>query len=136
MKDRGTSPYSELIGFETLEWGQGFARVACEATPAVLNRNGIVHGGVLLALLDEAGGAAGLWSPVSGEERRSVTVDLSCSFVSPGQPGRIVAEARVVGGGRSIYFTRSEARDESGRLLAFAASTHRYRGEGGRAKPT
>ena len=127
MPDRDKSPYADLMQFRVVVWREGYAQVACEVTPAVMNRNGIVHGGVMLALLDEAAGTAGVWCPVPGNERRSVTVDLNCRFVAPGRAGRILAEAHVVSSGRSIFFCKSEVRDAAGTLLAFGSSTHRFR---------
>ncbi|WP_376098148.1 PaaI family thioesterase [Roseomonas sp. CCTCC AB2023176] len=121
------APFHDLLGLELIEWRDGFARVACEAGPRHMNRSGIVHGGVYLALIDQSAAYAGLYCTVPGNVRRAVTVDLDCRFAGQAGEGRIVAEGRVVSSGRNIFFARTEVFSSDGRLLAFGASTHRYR---------
>ena len=121
------APFHDLLGLELIEWRDGFARVACEAGPRHLNRSGIVHGGVFLAMVDQTGAYAGLYCAVPGNVRRAVTVDLDCRFAGQAGAGRVVAEGRVVSAGRNVFFARTEVFDAGGRLLAFGASTHRWR---------
>jgi len=121
------SPLSALLGFQMLEWREGLARILCEIRPHHLNRAEIIHGGVLMALLDEAGAAAGVYAPEREKRRHSVTVSLNCQFTGRAQSGRMIATGEVISHGRSLYFSRSEIRGEAGNLLAFGASTHRWR---------
>ncbi len=119
--------FHDLIGVERRDWRDGLVRLELDIQRRHLNRAGILHGGVLLALLDEAGGAAGVWCSVKGNRRWSVTVDLNCRFVGQSHEGRISITGEVVSSGRTLYFAKSEARDSAGRLLAFGSSTHRWR---------
>jgi uncharacterized protein (TIGR00369 family) len=126
--DPAHAPFHNLLGLELIEWRDGFARVACMAGPQHANRSGITHGGVMLSLIDQAAAYAGLWCSVPGNVRRAVTLDLDCRFtgqVSAG--GRLLAEGRVVTRGRNIFFCRTEVFDAGGTLVAFGASTHRWR---------
>jgi len=100
---------------------------ACDTGPQHLNRGGIVHGGVALALIDQAAAFAGLWCSVPGNLRRAVTIDLDCRFTGQVKAGRIVAEGRVVSRGQSIFFARTEVFGPDGAMVAFGASTHRWR---------
>ncbi len=127
------------LGIELLEWRDGFARIALDILPRHLNRSDILHGGVLLTMLDEAGALCGLWSSMPGQHRSSVTVDLDCRFVGQSREGRIFGTAEVVSHGRSLYFTRSQVVDGAGRVLAYGSSSHKWRSgsgpaEGGSAK--
>lgn len=122
-----SSPFHDLMGLDLVEWRDGFARVVCMTGPQHLNRSGIVHGGVFLSLIDQAGAFAGLWCSVKGNVRRAVTIDLDCRFTGQVSGGRIVAEGRVATRGRNIFFTRTEVFDEAGKLVAFGAGTHRWR---------
>ncbi len=115
------------LGTELLEWRDGFARIALDILPKHLNRSDILHGGVLLAMLDEVGALCGLWSGVPGQHRSSVTVDLDCRFVGQSRDGRIFGTGEVVSHGRSLYFTRSQVVDGGGRVLAYGASSHKWR---------
>jgi uncharacterized protein (TIGR00369 family) len=121
------APYHDLLGLELIEWRDGFARVACEAGPRHANRSGITHGGVMLSLIDQAAAYAGLWSSVPGNIRKAVTLDLDCRFTGQVAGGRLVAEGRVVTRVRNIFFCRTEVFDSGGGLVAFGASTHRWR---------
>jgi uncharacterized protein (TIGR00369 family) len=122
-----SSPFHELMGLDLVEWRDGFARVVCTAGPQHLNRSGIVHGGVLLSLIDQAGAFAGLWCSVKGHVRRAITIDLDCRFTGQVTAGRVVAEGRMATRGRNIFFARTEVFDATGKLVAFGASTHRWR---------
>jgi uncharacterized protein (TIGR00369 family) len=125
--DQHDAPFHDLLGLELVEWRDGFARVACTAGPQHANRSGITHGGVMLSLIDQAAAYAGLWCSVPGNIRRAVTLDLDCRFTGQVSGGRLVAEGRVVTRGRNIFFCRTEVFDEAGAMVAFGASTHRWR---------
>jgi uncharacterized protein (TIGR00369 family) len=112
---------------DVIEWRDGFARVALALQPKHLNRSGILHGGVLLTMLDEVGALAGCWCSVKGNRRSSVTVDLDCRFVGQAKAGQIIGTGEIVSHGRSIYFARSEIVDAEGRVLAYGASTYKWR---------
>ncbi|MCX7384568.1 MAG: PaaI family thioesterase [Alphaproteobacteria bacterium] len=120
------SPLHELLGFRMTEWRDGHCVIVCDLAERHMNRNHSAHGGVLMALLDEAAASAGVWTE-GGIARRSVTVDLTTSFIGRAQHGRLTATGTRIGGGQQIYFCRSEVRDEAGHLVAAAASTHRLR---------
>lgn len=115
------------LGFEVEEWRDGYARVGCEVVPELLNFAGIMHGGAIMALADQAAGMSGLWCSVPGNVRYGVTVDLNCRFANRVPPGRVVAEAKVVSQGRSTYFVQFEIFDVQHKLVAFGSSTHRVR---------
>ncbi|MGG5811294.1 PaaI family thioesterase [Falsiroseomonas sp. CW058] len=125
--DPGASPYHDLLGITLVEWRDGHARIACQTGPRHRNRSGITHGGVVLSMIDQAAAYAGLWCSVPGNVRRAVTLDLDCRFTGQVKGGRLVAEGRVVSRGRNIFFCRTEVFDEAGTMVAFGASTHRWR---------
>ena len=126
--DASPAPFHDLLGLRLVEWRDGFARLVCETGPQHLNRSGIVHGGVLLAMIDQAASYAGLWCSVPGHVRRAVTLDIDSRFTGQVEAGqRLAAEARIVSRGRNIYFCRTEVFGPDGALVAFGASTHRYR---------
>ncbi len=121
------APFHDLLGITLDEWRDGFARLALEVDTRHHNRSGVLHGGVLLALIDQAGAYSGLYCNVPGNVRRAVTVDLNTHFTGQVRTGRIVAEGRVVTAGNSIFFTRTEVFGPDGTLVAFGSGTHRWR---------
>ncbi|MBO1074002.1 PaaI family thioesterase [Roseomonas marmotae] len=122
-----SAPYHDLLGMRLEEWRDGYARVAMEAGEQHMNRSNIVHGGVILSMIDQAAGFSGLWCSVPGNARRAVTIDLDCRFTGQTLAGRVVAEARMVSRGRNIYFVRTEVFNAAGQMVAFGSSTHRWR---------
>jgi uncharacterized protein (TIGR00369 family) len=127
IRAQALSPFHGLLGIEMQHWEEGLARLVCRPGPQHANRSGIIHGGVMLSLIDQAAAYAGLWCSVPGNIRRAVTLDLDCRLTGQVSKGRLVAEGRVVTRGRNIFFCRTEVFDEAGSLVAFGASTHRWR---------
>jgi uncharacterized protein (TIGR00369 family) len=128
IRAQALSPFHGLLGIEMQHWEEGLARLICVPGPQHANRSGIVHGGVMLALLDQVNAFAGLYCPTPGRKRHAVTLDLDTRFTGQGKLGAVlIAEGRLVSAGRNIFFARGEVRDEAGSLVAFGASTHRYR---------
>ena len=126
------SPYHAHLGIRVAEWRDGVATLVCDTVAHHANRSGIVHGGLLLSLIDQAGAFAGLFCPHPGRVRRAVTLDLDCRFTGQAAIGRrLVAEGRVMTAGRNVFFARTEVFDAAGTLVAFGASTHRYRAGSG-----
>ena len=123
----GTDDFHGQVGVELLEWREGFARIALDVQPKHLNRSGILHGGVLLTMLDEVGALCGIYSAERSGRRSSVTVDLDCRFVGQARGGRIFGTGELVSHGRSLYFTRTQVADADGRVLAYGASSHKWR---------
>jgi uncharacterized protein (TIGR00369 family) len=122
------SPFHDLLGIRVTHWEEGLVRLLCTPGPMHANRSGIVHGGVMLALLDQANAFAGLYCPHPGRRRHAVTLDLDTRFTGQGKLGApLIAEGRLVTAGRNVFFARGEVRDDAGELIAFGASTHRYR---------
>ena len=82
----------------------------------------------MLSMLDQAAAFAGLFCPHPGRRRSAVTLDLDCRFTGQAKIGSLlIAEGRIATAGRNIFFAKSEVRDETGALIAFGSSTHRYR---------
>ncbi|MCF6232589.1 MAG: PaaI family thioesterase [Rhodobacteraceae bacterium] len=97
--------------------------VACmlDVLPKHLNRNGMLHGGIMTILLDVACGYAASLSFDQTKIAPVLTVSLNMSYVAPGGEGRVTAIGKVAGGGHKICYANGELRDESGQLIASAA---------------
>lgn len=111
-------PFSEFLGIDHQPAGDGEARSVLDVKPHHLNRRGVVHGGVLSALLDSTLGAAVISS--MPKEWWCATISLSVQFISGGRGDRIVASGRVLRRGVQVAFASGEVRDSAGRLVAAA----------------
>ena len=83
--------------------------------------HGVVHGGVLAALADTAGGLATYMACPVGT--RVATVEMKINFLEAVEAGNITAEAEVVRLGRHIAVADCDLRDDAGRLVAKALMT-------------
>ena len=115
--------YSELLGSRPLDAEPGHVRMEFQATEQFLNPMGVVQGGFLTAMLDEAMGPAALSALPAGQG--VPTLELKVSFLRPASPGRLVADARVVHMGRSVVFLESSLVTDDGTLIAKATATAR-----------
>lgn len=113
-------PFTEHLGVKIVEANKQRAVVRLDKRAEFLNSLGAIHGGVLMTMLDlvMSWAVRGHYGVVGSV----ITVDMSVGFMKAGF-GEVIAEARVLHGGRSTAFCESEARDESGNLLAKAIGT-------------
>lgn len=121
-----TSGFREMLGIRFV--GTEDDAVVLEMTigPEHLNVNSVLHGGVLLTLVDIACGLAVCRVPDSGEVRKAVTLSLTTSFTGQARSGLVKVVGRKRAGGRRIAFALAEVLDADGKLLAFGEGTFRY----------
>lgn len=120
-----------LTGARLTSWSDGYARLDAEVKPEAINRQGFVHGGVHMILLDTVAGYAGTFCAYPGRYRRAVTLSLTTQFIGAVSGGALFAEARIVGGGRKIFFAEASVQTADGALLATASGAFRYVRNGG-----
>lgn len=121
------SPFLEFLGTELHEWRDGYVRVSLLLKPFHLNRAGVIHGGVLAALLDHAGGFSGLYTGDPLNRRNGMTLSLTTNFMHQHKTGLVIVTGEKVSGGQNIFFAKSEVRTEDRTILATGTGTYRYR---------
>jgi uncharacterized protein (TIGR00369 family) len=114
-------PIMRLIGFEAQEIGDGRAVVTLSAGPQHANPMGTLHGGVLCDIADAAMGMA--FASTLAPDETFTTIELKINFFRPVWEARLRAEGKVVRRGSTVGYTECEITDETGRLVAKAAST-------------
>ncbi|CUU20502.1 acyl-CoA thioesterase [Bradyrhizobium sp. JR7.2] len=100
---------SKGLGMEIVEIGPGFATLAMNVRPDMVNGQRIAHGGFIFTLADSAFAFA-----CNSHNERVVAAQGQITFIKPGRlDDRLVAKAREVSrGGRSgIYDVRVTAGD-------------------------
>ncbi|WP_027478775.1 PaaI family thioesterase [Curvibacter gracilis] len=115
--------FNHLLGLQREFAEGGVARLSLDLRPELTNNFGVVHGGVLMSLMDSAMSSAAL--SATGFQKAVVTIDMSTSFHRPGR-GRLLAHATCQGGGRSVCFCEARVEDASGQVVARAMGTFRY----------
>src|SRR3712207_6280308 len=110
------SPYHAHLGIEVAEWREGYARLVCDTAAPHANRSGIVHGGLVLSMIDQAAAFAGLFCPDPSRVRRAGALYPDFRFTGPAAVG-----TRVAGGGRGGAARLEERRvGEEGRTRRLA----------------
>lgn len=122
-------PYElqKLMGFEIVDWSEGYARWQMPVTAKIGNRYGIPHGGVYATLLDTAMGFAGCFTGSHEDRRLAMTLSLTVNFLAQPTGKTLVAEAHTTGGGRKTFFAEAVISDDTGARLATGTGVFRYR---------
>jgi len=120
-------PYPKLLGIEVLEIQPGYARVSMNFDAGMQNIFGMLHGGAVFSLLDEAFQLA-----CNARGELAVAQQVNTYFLAAARPGaRLIAEATELNATRktALYDVRVfEEKDD--RLLATAqALAYRKGGE-------
>ncbi|MBX3186471.1 MAG: hotdog fold thioesterase [Labilithrix sp.] len=90
-------PFNRYLGVKCAEAKKGFARLEVPFRDELVGDplRPALHGGVLSALADAAGGAA-VWTDIEDERARVSTIDLRIDYLRPARLVTLIAEATVV----------------------------------------
>ena len=120
--------FNGLIGHEVVSWRPGFVEMRLKVRPELCNANGLLHGGVLMTLLDGASGFACTFNETATARRVSVTLAFTTQFIKAGREGDVLS---ILGAWRpsssqSTFAAETEIYDQNGDLIATGAGTFRY----------
>ena len=114
-------PVSKLIGFVLKSIEPGHAIFEMEADERHHNPMGTLHGGIYCDLADAAMGFAYAATLTEGET--FTTIELKINFLGAVRKATLTAEARVVKAGSTLGYVECDVKDQTGKLVARAAST-------------
>jgi uncharacterized protein (TIGR00369 family) len=114
-------PIARLLGFVLTAIEPGHAVFQMEADERHHNPMGTLHGGVYCDLADAAMGYA--YAATLGEGETFTTIEMKINFLRAVRKATLTAEARVVKAGRTLGYVECEVKDQTGKLVAKAAST-------------
>ena len=116
-------PSAKWLGMEPISWDREtmVLRVAFNPPRDVINFGGVVQGGFLIAMMDDAMGFNCFIS--LGMVNRQASIDVHTHFLRAVQHGRVEVEARVVRAGRSVAFLEAELYGPDGELAARSVSS-------------
>ncbi len=116
-------PISGLMAFRGVSVGTGEVEFRCTPDESAYNPIGLVHGGLVCALLDTVAGCAVHTTLPLGTGYTSL--EIKVSYLRPVRhgEGELRAVGRVTKPGRRAAFAEGEVRDAQDRLVATASST-------------
>ena len=128
-RPRPLSAFSEHMGFEVVERSEDGSVIECVVSPQHANTRGVVHGGVLSALIDMACGVAVAYQPSYGG-RAAVSVSMTVNYLQPAMVGdRLRAVAKRARSGRRIVACEAAIYTQTGAMVAMGIATMRVIGE-------
>lgn len=108
-------PASRAMNLTAVEIRPGKAVMKMDVSPWPLNPNGTVHGGLVAAAADQAGGVVAISSLGAGA--LPATATLHAEFLRPAHPGLTFA-CHTVKSGRSLVFADVLVYDAAGQLCS------------------
>jgi uncharacterized protein (TIGR00369 family) len=114
-------PILDLIGFDIRSLEVGEAKLEFNAEMRHSNPAGILHGGVISAISDEAMALAYLTTLSEGET--PTTLELKINYLKTIRTAKLLFEGHVVQKGKSLGLVECKTIDLEGNLVAFATCT-------------
>jgi len=114
-------PIGRLLGFVLKLIEPGHAVFDMEADERHHNPMGTLHGGIYCDLADAAMGYA--YAATLGEGETFTTIELKINFFRAVRKATLTAVARVVKAGSTVGYVECDVKDQTGKLVARAAST-------------
>ncbi len=121
-------PLQKHIGFYITDWRADYARFELPLSHFLMNRYGILHGGVHSMMCDTAMGYAGCYTGDPEARNLAMTLNLSVNFLGQVKGEMLIAEGFRTGGGRKTFFAEARISDETGTLAATGTGVFRVRG--------
>ncbi len=120
LKARETGePIASFLKMKLTELTPGYAKITMKVKPEHLNFNGMVFGGIVMAIADQAFAYAtnSLVSP-------SIATQFNIHLISGANVGdELTAECRVIKSGRRIGVSEMTVTNQTGKLIAKATGT-------------
>jgi uncharacterized protein (TIGR00369 family) len=115
-----TIPFLDHLGVVPEFAENGKSRITLNMRPEHKNSFGVVHGGVIMTLLDFVMAAAA--RSAMDHPLGAITIDMTISFLRP-SVGKIAVEGTVLKSGKSINYCEAVVLNEAGEITAKSSGT-------------
>ena len=114
-------PLSATLGMRSVTQTPELVEIAIDWDATLCTSGGLLHGGVVMALADAAGGACAFFNLPEGAG--TSTIESKTNFLGGVKGGAVTASARPLHVGGTTIAVETEVRDDSGRLVAKTTQT-------------
>lgn len=112
-------PIASFLKMKLVELQPGYAKITMKVLPEHLNFNGMVFGGIIMSLADQAF-AYGMNSLVMP----SIATEFNIQLIAGAAVGDVLtAECRPLKSGRRVGFSEMTVTNQAGKLIAKATGT-------------
>ena len=112
-------PIASFLKMRLLELSPGYSKVSIKLTPEYENYNGLVFGGIIMSVADEAFGYA-----VNSVDHPSVATQFNTHFIAAARVGdELIAEGRLLKSGKRVGIAEVTVTNQDGKLIARATGT-------------
>jgi 1,4-dihydroxy-2-naphthoyl-CoA hydrolase len=115
-------PLAATLGIRTDEYGADRVALSLDWAPALCTAEGILHGGVVMALADSAGGACAMLNLPQGATG-TTTIESKTNFLGAVRGGSVTATAIPLHRGGTTIVVETLVRDSAGKLIAKTTQT-------------
>ncbi|MFC4076974.1 PaaI family thioesterase [Salinithrix halophila] len=120
-RERGSAYPSGFLGLSGAFIGEREYRFRIPITSYMLNRGGIVHGGITATLADSTMGS--LINKSLPKSQFAVTVEMKTHFLQPGRGKELISTARLIRLGQTLAVADCQVENERGTLIALTTGT-------------
>jgi uncharacterized protein (TIGR00369 family) len=130
-------PFNKILGFQIESLKMEDVRVRFEMKDAFIGNfvQGILHGGVISAVLDTTGGltaSLGVLEKMADHRPEDIgksltkigTIDLRVDYLRPGKGNYFVSTGAIMRAGRRVSVTRMELYNDQNLLIAVGTGTY------------
>ena len=119
MSQAREEPIASFLKMELLELSPGYAKVTVQLKPEYQNFNGLIFGGIVMSVADQAFAYAS-----NSLAYPSIASQFNIHFINgAGADDRLTAECRVVRSGRRVGISEMTVTNQEGKLIARATGT-------------
>ena len=115
-------PLATTLGIRTDMYTADKVVLSMDWAPPLCTVNGILHGGVIMALADSAGGACALLNLPEGSVG-TTTIESKTNFLGAVRRGAVSAPSTPLHRGGTTIVVETEVRDDAGKLVAKVTQT-------------
>ena len=115
-------PFENDLGVRVTRKHKDGVTVECPIRPALLNTDGMLHGGVAAAIVDEAA-----WHAIQHHfqcERSCTTTELKINYLLPIRGSKVIGRVVLLRAGKTLCVSRVDLFDERKRLAGVALVTY------------